>query len=75
MDLLRPARDGTLNMLEAAARTSSIRRVIITSTMAAISHIGSGPVPGKVYTVGGPIKACHIRKFILTRLTNAEIGV
>ncbi|KAN0116832.1 NAD(P)-binding protein [Hyaloscypha variabilis] len=50
MDLLRPARDGTLNVLEAAANTSSIRRVIITSTMAAISHIGSSPIPGKIYT-------------------------
>jgi nucleoside-diphosphate-sugar epimerase len=57
MDLLRPARDGTLNVLEAAANTPSIRRVIITSTMAAISHIGSGPIPGKIYTVSGLMKA------------------
>ncbi|TVY93217.1 putative uncharacterized oxidoreductase [Lachnellula willkommii] len=49
-DLLRPAREGTLNILKASACTSSVRKVIITSTMAAISHIGSGPIPGKVYT-------------------------
>ncbi|CZR55553.1 related to flavonol reductase/cinnamoyl-CoA reductase [Phialocephala subalpina] len=49
-DLLRPAIDGTLNILNAAARTSSVRRVVITATMATMSHIGSGPIPGKIYT-------------------------
>lgn len=59
MDLLRPAVIGTLNVLEAAASIASIRRVVITSTMATISHIGSGPLPGKIYTVSFSVTACY----------------
>ncbi|KAJ2892182.1 hypothetical protein MKZ38_010146 [Zalerion maritima] len=50
-DLLRPAIKGTLNVLRAAATNgSTIKRVILTSTMATMSQVGSGPIPGKIYS-------------------------
>lgn len=46
-DLVRPAVDGTLGVLEAAAVSGSVRRVVITSSMAAISD---EPREGHVFT-------------------------
>src|SRR5688572_25510098 len=45
-DLVDPAVEGTLNVLRSAAR-ARVRRVVLTSSMAAISD---EPVPGKVFT-------------------------
>jgi len=56
-DLLLPAIQGTLNILKSALKVSSIKRIVITSTMATISNIGRGAWPGKVYTVS-PLPRC-----------------
>jgi hypothetical protein len=37
--------------MESALKAPSVKRVVITSTMATISHIGKGLWPGKVYNV------------------------
>jgi nucleoside-diphosphate-sugar epimerase len=39
-ELLVPAREGTLNMLRAAATESGVKRVVITSSFAAMSQFG-----------------------------------
>lgn len=46
-DLVDPAVQGTLNVLRSCARTESVARVVLTSSMAAISD---EPVEGKVFT-------------------------
>ncbi len=45
-ELIRPARDGTLRVLR-AARDAGVRRVVVTSSFAAI---GYGPHPGRRFT-------------------------
>jgi nucleoside-diphosphate-sugar epimerase len=50
-DLLLPAIQGTIGLLESALKFPSIKRIVVTSTMATISNIGRGVWPGKVYTV------------------------
>ncbi len=35
-ELVKPARDGTLNVLESCARTASVRHVVVTSSVAAV---------------------------------------
>ena len=50
-DLLLPAIKGTTNLLYSALHVPTIKRIVITSTMATISHIGKGVWPGKVYNV------------------------
>jgi nucleoside-diphosphate-sugar epimerase len=42
-DLLIPAREGTLNMLRAAAKEPSVKRVVITSSFAALNQLGQDP--------------------------------
>lgn len=49
-DLLLPAIKGT-SVLKSALKAPTLKRVVITSTMATISHIGKGVWPGKVYNV------------------------
>ncbi|KAI1624934.1 hypothetical protein EDD37DRAFT_628399 [Exophiala viscosa] len=48
-DLLLPAINGTMAVLQVAAASPFVKRVVVTATMATMSHIGSGPIPGKVY--------------------------
>jgi len=50
-DLLIPAREGTLNILREAAKEQGIKRVIITSSFAALNQLGTDPYaePPKVY--------------------------
>ena len=50
-DLLLPPIRGTLGVLESALKAPSVKRIVITSTMATISHIGKGVWPGHVYNV------------------------
>ena len=50
-DLLLPALNGTVNVLSSAVKLPTVKRVVITATMATMSHIGSGPIPGKIYDV------------------------
>jgi hypothetical protein len=50
-DLLLPAIKGTTSILNSALKAPSVKRIVITSTMATISHIGKGVWPGKVYNV------------------------
>jgi nucleoside-diphosphate-sugar epimerase len=50
-DLLLPAIKGTTGILNSALKAPSVKRIVITSTMATISHIGKGVWPGKVYNV------------------------
>lgn len=49
--LLIPAREGTLNMLRAAAKEASVKRVVITSSFAALNQLGKDPYakPPMVY--------------------------
>jgi nucleoside-diphosphate-sugar epimerase len=42
-DLLIPAREGTLNILKAAAQEKSVKRVVITSSFAAMNQLGTDP--------------------------------
>jgi nucleoside-diphosphate-sugar epimerase len=42
-DLLLPAREGTLNILRSAATESSVKRVVITSSFAAMNQLGTDP--------------------------------
>ena len=66
-DLLLPAINGTVNLLSSALNTP-VKRIVITSTMATISHIGKGAWPGKVYNVsprkslmiGRRLQSCHV---------------
>lgn len=48
MDLIDPAVRGTLNVLRSFAKVSSIRRVVVTSSMAAGAFIGKTLTPGVV---------------------------
>lgn len=36
--LLRPAKEGTMNVLQSCARETSVQRVVLTSSTAAVSH-------------------------------------
>ncbi|CAM0135427.1 hypothetical protein VKS41_005064 [Umbelopsis sp. WA50703] len=49
-DLLIPAREGTKNILQAASKQSSIKRVVITSSCAALFDLSKGIRPGYTYT-------------------------
>jgi len=71
-DLLLPAINGTVNLLSSALNTP-VKRIVITSTMATISHIGKGAWPGKVYN-RIPSKVINDRKTItiLPRGKNAS---
>jgi len=48
-DLIRPAVDGTLRVLKAAKASGTVKRVVVTSSNAAISY-GNPSENGKVYT-------------------------
>ncbi len=48
-DLVRPAVEGTLRVLRAAARSGTVERVVLTSSVAAIAH-GRGTNHGRVLT-------------------------
>lgn len=48
-ELIRPAVDGTLRVLKAAKASGTVKRVVVTSSAAAISY-GTPYVSGKVYT-------------------------
>jgi hypothetical protein len=63
-DLLLPAIKGTTSILTSALKASSLKRVVITSTMATISHIGKGVWPGKVYNVCFLLALFIVRKTI-----------
>jgi len=51
-ELIRPALEGTRNVLEAANRTASVRRVVLTSSVAAVygDAVDRREVPGGVFT-------------------------
>jgi nucleoside-diphosphate-sugar epimerase len=49
-DMLIPARNGTKNILESAATQKSIKRVIVTSSFAAMIDINKGLRPGYTYS-------------------------
>ena len=42
-ELLVPAREGTLNILKAAAEEPSVKKVVITSSFAALNQLGKDP--------------------------------
>lgn len=48
-ELVRPAVDGTLRVLRAAAAAGGVRRVVVTSSVASVAY-GHGDRPGHVYT-------------------------
>jgi len=50
-ELLIPAREGTLNILRSAAKEATVKRVVITSSFAAMNQLGTDPYaePPKVY--------------------------
>jgi nucleoside-diphosphate-sugar epimerase len=50
-DLLIPAQEGTLNVLRSAAKEASVKRVVITSSFAAMNQLGTDPYlqPPKVH--------------------------
>ncbi|KAL7938577.1 hypothetical protein V8C35DRAFT_288516 [Trichoderma chlorosporum] len=50
-DMMVPAVQGAIAILEAAAQIKSIRRVIQTNSFACIYDAAAGPCPGKIYTV------------------------
>ena len=58
-ELLIPAREGTLNVLRSAAKEPSVKRVVITSSFAAMNQLGTDPYaqPPKKYdeTVWNPV--------------------
>jgi len=65
-DLLLPAIKGTTSLLNSALKAPSVKRIVITSTMATISHIGKGVWPGKVYNVFNSFaRLISIRKRII----------
>jgi dihydroflavonol-4-reductase len=47
MDLIRPARDGTMRVLRAAKKSSTCKRVVITSSVAAIAYGNKPRTPNK----------------------------
>ncbi|MGD0917217.1 MAG: NAD-dependent epimerase/dehydratase family protein [Thermodesulfobacteriota bacterium] len=51
-ELLRPAKEGTRNVLEAARRTPTVKRVVLTSSVAAIygDSVDTKLAPGGVFT-------------------------
>lgn len=48
-EIVRPAVEGTLRVLRAAAEAGTVRRVVLTSSVAAVAF-GHGPRPGHVFT-------------------------
>ncbi|MCA9582595.1 MAG: NAD-dependent epimerase/dehydratase family protein, partial [Myxococcales bacterium] len=46
-DLVKPAEEGTLNVLRSCKRSSTVKRVVLTSSMAAVTD---EPLSGKIYT-------------------------
>jgi dihydroflavonol-4-reductase len=51
-ELIRPAKEGTRNVLEAAKRTPTVKRIVLTSSLAAIygDTVDIKSVPGGVFT-------------------------
>lgn len=49
-DVLRPAVRGTLEVLEAAHRAGTVKRVVVTSSFAAMENYGAGTGYEHVYT-------------------------
>jgi nucleoside-diphosphate-sugar epimerase len=66
-DLLLPAIQGTTSILTSALKAPALKRVVITSTMATVSHIGKGVWPGKVYNVSLVLAPLTVRKTITTQ--------
>lgn len=50
LDLLKPAVDGTHGILEAAMKEPKIKKLVLTSSFAAIANVMKGVWPGHVYT-------------------------
>jgi dihydroflavonol-4-reductase len=50
MDLIKPARDGTLRVLAAAKAASSVTKVVMTSSVAAIAEGHGDTSPARVFT-------------------------
>ncbi|KAM7267536.1 hypothetical protein ACFE04_009702 [Oxalis oulophora] len=48
LDLINPAVNGTLNVLKSCAKTSSVKRVVLTSSMAAVAFTGRPLAPDVV---------------------------
>jgi hypothetical protein len=73
-DLLLPAIKGVTSILNSALKAPSVKRVVITLTMATMSHIGKGVWPGKVYNVisRGPELSYRKRITILQHGKNAS---
>jgi nucleoside-diphosphate-sugar epimerase len=66
-DLLWPAIKGTTSIMESALKAPSVKRIVITSTMATISHIGKGVWPGKVYNVKKLVMGLTVGKRLQSR--------
>jgi nucleoside-diphosphate-sugar epimerase len=49
-DLIQPAVEGTSRMLEAIASSSTVKRVVLTSSFAAVVDPTKGPRAGYTYT-------------------------
>ena|SRR3990167_1074707 len=50
IDLLKPAKEGTLNVLRSVAKAPSVKRVIVTSSVAAIAYNGGRLPSDHVYS-------------------------
>jgi dihydroflavonol-4-reductase len=65
-DLIKPAREGTMRVLKAAKKSGTCKRVVITSSVAAIAY-GNKPSNGKSYTeqdwtnVDGPNVQAYVK--------------
>ncbi|PWN91087.1 dihydroflavonol-4-reductase protein [Acaromyces ingoldii] len=66
MELIRPAREGTLRVLRAAKRTGTCTRVVVTSSVAAVAY-GNTPSEAGVFTeadwtnVDGPHVSAYVK--------------
>ncbi|KAK9812007.1 hypothetical protein WJX73_008070 [Symbiochloris irregularis] len=50
-DLVKPAKEGTLNVLKSVAKSKdTVKRVVLTSSFAAMVKLEKGPKSGKLYT-------------------------
>ncbi|KAK8479676.1 hypothetical protein V6N13_011951 [Hibiscus sabdariffa] len=78
-ELLDPAVKGTLNVLNSCANTSSVKTVILTSSVAAVTYNGKPPTPdvvvdGSWFTDPEYHKSLKMR-FILSKVISNNYGL
>lgn len=55
-DFINPAVEGTMGLLRSAAKSSSVKRIVVTSSIAVLDIGQSGKITGKYFTFYAGLK-------------------